>query len=309
LLDARYPAPKKTDIEVKKGLNVFTLESALISCSPQFFTQYPTDARAILAMIRDASQILTKLLEGGHSTIAGRLAGALRNIGNTKIADDIIKTMQAAGYDIRESDPFTFSTPILLSQRQVSPYVNRMRILWHQMREDIIPRFPKAPSPALKVKEYLKTVDEIYVTDAYHSLSIEGYRVSRELIERVRSGNWNPERDENDKNHKNALAARGYWQAFQAVKKSIQKIFKKENAGDVAWHDHGDWFREMFAPSVQAGILKPTDLAGYRGLPVFIRRSKHVPPNVEAVRDLMPAFFELLKEEKEASVRGHSRVK
>jgi Fic family protein len=34
----------------------------------------------------------------------------------------------------------------------------------------------------------------------------------------------------------------------------------------------------------------------------------HVPPNVEAVRDLMPAFFDLLKEEKEASVRvvlGH----
>ncbi len=34
----------------------------------------------------------------------------------------------------------------------------------------------------------------------------------------------------------------------------------------------------------------------------------HVPPNVNAVRDLMPAFFDLLKEEKEACVRivlGH----
>ena len=34
----------------------------------------------------------------------------------------------------------------------------------------------------------------------------------------------------------------------------------------------------------------------------------HTPPSVDAVRDLMPAFFELLAEEKEASVRvvlGH----
>jgi hypothetical protein len=47
-----------------------------------------------------------RLLEGGHSTIAGRLAGAFRNIGRERIADDIIDTMRAAGYGIRENDPF-----------------------------------------------------------------------------------------------------------------------------------------------------------------------------------------------------------
>jgi hypothetical protein len=44
------------------------------------------------------------------------------------------------------------------------------------------------------------------------TLSIEGYRVTRELIERVRSGAWNP--DENDRERRNAMAARGYWQAY-----------------------------------------------------------------------------------------------
>jgi hypothetical protein len=58
-------------------------------------------------VIRDASGILTRLLEGGHSTIAGRLAGAFRNVGRDRIADDITKTMSAAGYDVREKDPFT----------------------------------------------------------------------------------------------------------------------------------------------------------------------------------------------------------
>jgi Fic family protein len=55
-------------------------------------------------------------------------------------------------------------------------------------------------------------------------------------------------------------------------------------------------------------LLRPADLAGYRNGQVFIRRSMHVPPSQEAVRDAMPAFFDMLIEEEEPSVRvvlGH----
>jgi hypothetical protein len=309
-LIVRYKMPKKMQITEKKDLKIFSLAPALIACSPRFFVQYPTDARTVLAMVRDASEILPTLLEGGHSTIAGRLAGAFKNIGQDKIAEDILKTMVAAGYDVRVTDPFESHTPILFSQRSVSPYVNRMRLLWQQYRAEIIKRFPKSPKKTLKLKEYLLNVDKKYVADAYHSLSIEGYNVSIELIERVRRGQWDPDLIEYDKNQKNALAARGYWQAFQRVKKSIEKVINGHghNAGEVGWHDHGDWFRELFGPSVTAGLLKPADLAGYRNHPVYIRHSRHVPPSSDSVRDLMPAFFECLSEEKEACVRivlGH----
>jgi Fic family protein len=154
----------------------------------------------------------------------------------------------------------------------------------------------------------MQHVEDVYVTDAYHSLSIEGYRVTPELINRVRSGNWNPEQDAGDRERLNALAARGYWQAYQAVQKSIEKILDGHNAGEVVDHDHRVWYREMFAPGVTAGIHKPADLAGYRNAPVFIRRSMHTPPSREAVRDAMPAFFELLKAEENAATRvvlGH----
>jgi len=60
----------------------------------------------------------------------------------------------------------------------------------------------------------------------------------------------------------------------------------------------------MFAPEVAVGLIKPADLAGYRKGQVFIRRSRHVPPRYEAVRDCMPAFFSLLKDETEPSVRA-----
>ncbi|MEN8251480.1 MAG: Fic family protein, partial [Bacteroidota bacterium] len=131
-----------------------------------------------------------------------------------------------------------------------------------------------------------------------------GYRVSPELIERVRYGNWNPDNNESDTEHRNALAARGYWQAYQTVRESIEKILHGDSPGVVVDDDHRRWYREMFAPGVTAGILRPADLAGYRNGPVYIRRSMHVPPGREAVGDAMPALFDLLREESEPGVRA-----
>ena len=308
LLDIRATLPDNKDIVLKDGLHLFSLPAALIACAPGIFKQNPTDMRAALSIVRDASEVLERLLEGGHSSIAGRLAGAFRNIGRDRIADEIIDTMRSAGYEVRESEPFETQIPVALAAREQSPYINRLRLMWQAMREQIIERFPIAPGLAKDIKAYLKYVDDIYTTDAYHSLSIEGYRVSLELIEQVRSGNWNPDTNPEDQKHKDALAARGYWQAFQKVHGSVKQVLHGNDAGTVADNAHRIWYREMFAPGVTAGILKPADLAGYRNAPVYIRRSKHVPPSREAVRDAMPALFDLLREETEASVRvvlGH----
>jgi fido (protein-threonine AMPylation protein) len=308
LLDVRASMPEDSEIQEKDGLRLFSLPAALIACAPGYFRQNPTDMRAVLSMERDASEVLGRLLEGGHSTIAGRLAGAFRNIGRDRIADDILNTMRKAGYDVRENDPFEAQVLAVLPAHTQSPYINRIRLLWQEMRAPIIERFPAAPGLPKDIEVYLKRVEDVYVTDAYHSLSIEGYQVGPELIERVRSGAWNPDDDEDDREHRNTLAARGYWQAYQAVRESIDKVLQGDNPGTVADDDHHTWYREMFAPGVTAGLLRPADLAGYRNGPVYIRRSMHVPPSHEAVRDAMPAFFDLLGEEKEPSVRvvlGH----
>ncbi len=128
----------------------------------------------------------------------------------------------------------------------------------------------------------------------------------------VRSGSWNPEIHEQDREQRNAMAARGYWQAFQLVEQSIGKVLKGETPGAVAEQDHRTWYREMFAPSVAAGLLPASDLAGYGNGQVFIRNSMHVPLNKDAVRDAMPAFFDLLRAEEHPAVRvvlGHTCAK
>ncbi len=304
LYTMKSPLPNAKEIIKVAGLRMLSLPASLIHSSVSMYQKSTTDTRTALAMIKNSSEILSILLDGGHSTIAGRLAGAFRNIGQSKIADDIVKTMQKAGYDVRETDPFQTPSPIAIDIKGTSPYVNRIKLMWHNMRSVIIQHFPKSPGIPTDHTEYMKQIEELYVTDAYHSLSIERYRVTPELIDRVRSGMWDAKNIESDKKQRDALAARGYWQATQKVRESIRKILNNQNSGVVTDNDHSDWYMELFAPSVTASILKPSDLAGYRNDQVYISRSKHVPLHVDAVIDTMPILFELLKNEPEASVRA-----
>lgn len=308
IFDMRLEIPPGSHTEINHGMRVYSLAAGLIASSPTHFSAQPIVMRSALAAVTDASEVLGLLLEGGHSTVAGRLAGAFRNIGRIAIADQIKDTMSAAGYSIVEADPFKGIAPLAIPLQHASPAVNRMTMTWEKMRGEVLENFPAPPKTKLRKSAYLRQVDDVYAADAYNSLSIEGYRVSADLILRVRAGDWNPGTDEADRNQRDAMAARGYWQAFQRVKLSVERVLDRENAGQVAQAEHGAWYRELFGPSITAGILRPADLAGYRSGPVFIRRSHHAPPNQQAVRELMPAFFELLRNEPEPAVRvvlGH----
>lgn len=304
IVDVKATLPPKKEIIEKNGVRIFSLAFALVSCTPNFFIKNPIDTRTALTTISDDSEILSILLDGGNSVVAARIAGAFRNIGNYRIADNIIQTMKAVGHNIRETDPFSSKLQFTITNRDISPYANRIIMMWQQNRESVIRLFPKPPGIPENKTIYLQSLEDFYKTDAYHSLSIEGYKVSPELIEKVMHGEWDPDGDQQDKTHIDAMAARGYFLAFESVKKSIEKVFAGQNPGKTADEDHGEWYRQMFSPSVTAGILKPSDLAGYRNSQVFISQSAHFPMSPLGVRDAMPVLFEMLQNESEASVRA-----
>lgn len=304
LYDLRSPRPKPADVIEREGLRLFTPAAALVKVPEAFFARNPVEAQVILGTIKDASDILGRLLDGGHSVIAGRLAGAFRRIGRAAVADEIGAAMKAAGYDVRESDPFEAQQSFGRMNADVAPIVGRMQVMWRAMRDDVLKHFPAAPGIPRNHAAFLRSIDGIYQSDAYHSLSIEGYRVTRELIERVRSGAWDPLNHDADRQSRDALAARGYWQAFQAVKESVTGIIGGADAGAVVRDAHGAWYRAMFQPCVAAGLVPASALAGYRNDAVYLRTSRYVPPRWEAVRDAMPALFDLLETEPEPAVRG-----
>ena len=296
--------PPDVDLTTRDGFRLFVPEAALIRVPEAFFARNPVEAQVVLSGIRDAADVLGRLLNGGHSAIAGRLAGALRRLGRATAADEILTVMKRAGYDVRETDPFvptqTFSTP----SRVQAPIVGRLQSMWKTFREPVIAAFPKAPGLPQNTKAYMSFVDDIYQNDAYHSLSIEGYRVTPELIERVRAGDWDPNGHDADRQSRDALAARGYWQAFRLVRETVGEVIDGANPGALVRTVHRDWYREMFQPCVAAGLIGASALAGYRNDAVFLRGSRHVPPRWEAVRDAVPALFDLLDNESQPSVRA-----
>jgi len=296
--------PATTALLVKDGLRLFTPAAALVRVPESFFQLYPIESQVVMASLGDVSDVLRLLLNGGHSAKAGYLAKAFRQTGRADHADEILRAMKGAGYDVRESSPFEAGHIFKRPPRPTAPIVARIEMLWESMRGPVLATFPKPPGLPADNEAYLRYVGEIYRTDAYHSLSIEGYTVTPALVERVRQGGWDPEHDAGDRRNRDALAARGYWQAFQLVKKGVEKVIAGENAPALARTVHNDWYRELFQPCVTAGLMEAGVLAGYRNIPVYLRGSRYIPPRWEAVRDAMPAFFDLLEKEPEPSVRA-----
>lgn len=185
-----------------------------------------------------------------------------------------------------------------------TPVVARLQTLWAAARETVLAELPKAPGLPSDHDTYLQTIDEIYKLDAYHSLSIEGYRVTPEIVQRVAGGAWDPEVEHSDKNDQTALAARGYWFTFQCVRETVKRIVLAKANSQVVRTTHREWYRALFSPYVFAGLLHTSMLAGYRNAPVYIRGSWHVPPRWELIPDAMPALFDLIENEPAPAVRA-----
>jgi len=108
------------------------------------------------------------------------------------------------------------------------PFGARLNAIWESQRQAVLDVFPAAPELPSDTTEFMKSVEDIYKNDAYHSLSIEGYSITPELIDRVRAGTWEADVDQQDRRNRGALAARGYWQAFQSVKESVSAVHRRE---------------------------------------------------------------------------------
>lgn len=304
LVDIKASVPENTVKFPPFGIVLYSIEEALLMASPDYFRKNIIEAQTCLSTIKDASQILKIAIDKGNTSRAGRIAGAFRAIGKSDLADSIITTMKNVGYEIREENPFEEN--ISISLPDTSPYSSRIRLMWAKMRVTIIEMVKKNKlSPKKRtIEEIFSMMEKLYKKDSYNSLSIEGYKVTEELLEKVRSGKWNPKGDENDKNRRDALAARGYYQAYQSLKESVKTIFDGKSAGKVYVSDHDKWHFQLFEPCVQAGIIKATDLIGYRTHQVYIKNSMHTPLNPTAVLDAMATLYDLMEHEPDAIVRA-----
>ena len=124
------------------------------------------------------------------------------------------------------------------------------------------------------------------------------------VIDTIKIQHWDPEKNEEDKERRNALAARGYYQAYELLKQGVADCFSGKAPARLYVKGHQDWHFQLFEPCVRAGIVKASDLIGYRRHQVYIRNSMHTPLNPDAVLDSMSALSDLMMQEENALVRA-----
>lgn len=292
-------------IDKLNGVNVMPLAVALCRLAPAYYSSKPLNVEIALRLLPSVSEISRILLETQSLTTANRLSGAYHALGDGAKAKQIAEDMAAVGSVLKPANPFTTYEPVIKPDiKLTSPYAGRVEALWRKMRPAILEVFSREPGLSRKPDNTLKGIRELYSQDAYHSLSIEGYQVTEDLINRIAEGNWDPDHDERDRNQLNALAAKGYLEAFNSVAASVSKVLQGEGGGEVFEADLQTWYRHLFSPLVQADLLKASNLAGYRNAPVYIRNSRYVPLPISAIVDSMETLFKLLKKEESAAVRS-----
>ncbi len=301
IVDIKAPLPPEVVQEPRYGARIYTMEYALLMVVPDYYRRDALEARTCLASLKDVSPLVSAAIDGGHTTRAGRVAGRLRSIGREEMADELLRMMRQVGYTVTEENPFEENMHI--NTFAVSPYVSRIRLMWMKMREVLLASLKVKPIQQ-DAASVLAMMDATYVKDSYNSLSIEGYKITEGLLERVRSGNWDPEKDEEDKERKNALAARGYYQAYELLKQGVADCLSGQALAQLYVKGHHDWHFQLFEPCIRAGIVKASDLLGYRRHQVYIRNSMHTPLNPDAVLDAMSALSDLMMGEENALVRA-----
>lgn len=286
------------------GLRVMPLEVALVRATPSYYEQASLNVELLLRQV-SIGKITKEILKREAVAVAGRIIFLYRSYGLDKEAQEIVGNMEAAGFAVKLPKEDICKGEVFLAQGEKveSAYSGRIRALWVKFRREVMAVFDVEPVLGEKGKGVLENLEAIYVVDAYNSLSIEGYTVTPELIERIRNGNWNPNSAE-DGRERDLLAAKGYRNAFERVKESIERGVGDGNIGGIVEEDLQKWYRELFGPFVRLGLILPEHLAGYRSHAVYIKNSKHVPPRSELVVELMETYFELLKNEEDARVRA-----
>lgn len=308
LYPGRGGYPSASAQTLVQGLRCMTMASCLVGLAPRYYAVHGREVQIVMAQLQDPAA-LAALVDVSRAGLQ-RVLSAYRQVGRGDFADAVLDQLKAFGITLKtDEQPFDDAPVYALGTPGKSPLYARVRALWSQHRDTVAAHRPSVEPLTVPPAEYLARIQAIRVEDAYHSLSIERYRVTPELIQKIADEGWGPLHDEADKQQVAAMAARGYLDAFELVRDAAAQVYelresKPELAGVLFAEQHQAWYQKLFGPSVHAGILQVADLVGYRRHPVFLRGSLHSPPHQSDVLDGMEALRECITTEQDPFVRA-----
>jgi Fic family protein len=117
--------------------------------------------------------------------------------------------------------------------------------------------------------------------DAYHSTTMEGYRITREISDAIVRGEPLPGGPQDQKTLEAAMAVQGYTIAYEQV---LERAPRNDpiDTGLIL-----DLYEALYRPSVDAGVTDVAALRGWRSASVGLRGWRYVPPNPKKIPDLI----------------------
>ncbi|TAA73705.1 MAG: hypothetical protein CDV28_1681, partial [Candidatus Electronema aureum] len=239
------------------GLRCMSLPLCLVNLPPRHFTAYGREVQIVMSQLQDPGA-LAALVNINRAGLV-RILSAYRQVNRGDFADAVLQQLTGLGIQLKTDDtPFDATPVYALGQPGRSPLYARIRALWAQHREAVLACRPVGGVVDLRPADYLAQVQAIRAEDAYHSLSIERYRVTPELIHKVAEEGWDPINDTADQKQVAAMAAKGYLDAFELVRDAAVQVYEQRSdqpgcAAQLFAAQHQAWYQKLFGPSVAAG--------------------------------------------------------
>ena len=226
-----------------------------------------------------------------------RLEHISRDVGNDRLAD-LLESIVSEEQAVRIGRDRTGVGRELIVPRHVrdaqttrQPWLDRLRIAVRESAaqiEGVLGDF-EIPDPSDDLSALLAAARRTKAYDAYHSSSIEGYRISLQEVEVLLGGKGAGTANAEDVRSK--LAILGYGISFDNLMARVEVDRATVRlTSDLAL----DLYVDLFTPSVESGIVASEDLRGWRNRPVFIHDTLFVPPRPEKVQQMVSLLFEEL---------------
>ncbi|MDB4949589.1 MAG: Fic/DOC family protein [Gemmatimonadetes bacterium] len=225
-----------------------------------------------------------------------RIGLLARQVGNERLADQIESLLRGAyGHSLGRGHTNrgpAVVVPTFISGLRTTrlPWLDRHAVTFARFRDEVerevgtveaaLPRFASA--------DLLKHAHAAKVYDAYHSTSIEGYRIGPDEVSAIVRGE--PVGGHDPEQVRSRMAVAGYSRTFETVLRAAA------GAGPTRIDEPfiQELYVELFGPSVDAGLASPETLRGWRNRPAYLRDHSHVPPSADKVPRLMRQFEDLV---------------
>ncbi|MEX2528216.1 MAG: Fic family protein [Gemmatimonadota bacterium] len=247
--------------------------------------------------------------ERPRPVVLKRMEHLARDVGNARLAD-LIGQVVAEEQSVRIGRDRTgvgreLIVPPLVARMETTrqPWLDGLRVAVRRSRDEVADVLGEVDRsvPSQSLGDLLRNAREAKAYDAYHSSTMEGYRVSLQEVSLLFGGRSTGEAAIED--IQSRLAIVGYGIAFE---KLIQRLRDAGGAVPLSGSLALDLYLDLFTPSVEGGVVEAEDLRGWRTNPVFIRDTLFIPPSHRKIEPMMDLLFQELSEidESEGLLRG-----